>query len=74
MPLTAPEPLADAHDLAEFYSGVPSLDDWLKRCARGNQANGATRTSVIAEGSRILAYDAVPMRLSPPAASVPEAR
>ena len=59
MPLSAPEPLAGAHELAEFFSGVPSLDDWLKRRARGNQASGATRTFVVAEGRRVIAYYAV---------------
>jgi GNAT superfamily N-acetyltransferase len=57
--LAAPEPLADAHDLAEFSSGVASLDDWLKRRARGNQAGGATRTFVVAEGRRVIAYYAI---------------
>ncbi len=59
MPLAAPEPLADAHELAEFDSGVPSLDDWLKRRARGNQTSGATRTFVVADGRRVIAYYAV---------------
>jgi GNAT superfamily N-acetyltransferase len=56
VPLSAPEPLADAHELAEFSSGVPSLDDWLKRRARGNQASGATRTFVVADGRRVIGY------------------
>jgi hypothetical protein len=59
VPLSAPEPLADAHDLVEFSSGVPSLDDWLKRRARSNQASGATRTFVVVEGRRVIAYYAV---------------
>ena len=59
MPLSAPAPLADAHGLAEFSSGVPSLDDWLKRRARGNQASGATRTFVVAEGRRVIGYYAI---------------
>jgi len=45
----APGPLADAHELAAFDSGVPSLDDRLKRRARANQSGGATRTFVVAE-------------------------
>jgi hypothetical protein len=57
--LAAPEPLADAHELADFDSGVVSLDDWLRRRARGNQTGGATRTFVVAEGSRVVAYYAV---------------
>ena len=59
MALRAPEPLAEAHELAEFTSGVNSLDDWLKRRARGNQASGATRTFVAADGNVVVAYYAV---------------
>jgi len=59
VPLSAPEPLADAHELADFDSGVPSLDDWLKRRARGNQGSGATRTFVAAEARRVVGYYAV---------------
>jgi hypothetical protein len=36
VPLSRPEPLSDAHELDEFFSGVSSLDDWLKRGARVN--------------------------------------
>jgi hypothetical protein len=36
-----------------------SLDDLLKRRARGNQASGAIRTFVVAEGSRVVAYYAI---------------
>ena len=59
MPISAPEPLADKHELAEFTSGVASLDDWLKRRARGNQASGATRTFVATEDLRVIAYYAI---------------
>ncbi len=59
MTLSAPEPLADAHELTEFNSGVPSLDDWLRRRARANQASGATRTYVVAGGHRVVAYYAI---------------
>ncbi len=59
MPLDAPAPLADHHDLAAFASGEESLDDWLKRRARVNQANGASRTFVVAVGSRVVGYYAL---------------
>nr|WP_294501510.1 GNAT family N-acetyltransferase [uncultured Rhodopila sp.] len=59
MPLAAPEPLGEAHALVDFDSGVASLDDWLKRQARGNQASGASRTFVVAEGRRVVAYYAI---------------
>jgi GNAT superfamily N-acetyltransferase len=57
--LAAPEPLAETHELADFTSGAASLDDWLKRRARGNQASGATRTFVVAEERRVVAYYAI---------------
>ncbi len=35
--LSPPEPLADNHDIESFASGEPSLDDWLRRRARGER-------------------------------------
>jgi len=57
--LSAPEPLAPLHELSGFISGVASLDDWLIRRARGNQASGASRTYVVTEGNRVVAYYAL---------------
>ena len=57
--LTAPEPLADGHEIEEFRCGESSLDDWLRRRARANQASGASRTYVVCEGSRVIAYYAL---------------
>lgn len=57
--LTPPEPLADHHDVAAFISGEPPLDDWLKRRARSNQASGASRTFVLCQGTRVVAYYAL---------------
>lgn len=59
MTLVPPEPLADHHLLADFSSGVPALDDWLRRRARANQASGASRTFVLCEGTRVVAYYAL---------------
>ncbi|AUW47789.1 GNAT family N-acetyltransferase [Rhizobium leguminosarum] len=59
MTLSAPAPLADHHELAEFGSGVPELDGWLRRRARANQAGGASRTFVVCEGDRVIAYYAL---------------
>ena len=59
MSLSAPVPLAETHELADFASGVASLDDWLKRRARGNQASGASRTFVVAADRRVVAYYAI---------------
>ena len=59
MPLAAPALLADHHDFADFTSGEESLDDWLKRRARANQASGASRTFVIVDGNRVAGYYAL---------------
>jgi len=57
--LRPPEPLTDDHQVDRFDSGVPALDDWLKRRAMANQASGATRTYVVCEGERVVAYYAL---------------
>ncbi len=59
MPLSRPEPLADVHELDDFFSGVLSLDDWLKRRARANQVSGASRTFVVAQGRKVVGYYAL---------------
>jgi len=57
--LLPPDLLAEAHDLDEFNCGEASLDDWLRRRARANQASGASRTYVVCEGRRVVAYYAL---------------
>lgn len=59
MKLNPPVPLADDHDFADFGCGVATLDDWLRRRARANQASGASRTFVLCEGNRVVAYYAL---------------
>jgi GNAT superfamily N-acetyltransferase len=59
VPLSRPEPLADAHDLAGFSSGVGVLDDWLRRRARANQVSGASRTFVVALDGKVVGYYAL---------------
>lgn len=59
MSLSAPAPLADHHNLDNFDSGVASLDEWLRRRARANQAAGASRTFVICEGDDVAGYYAL---------------
>jgi len=54
--LPAPQPLAEWHHLADFDSGEPTLDDWLKRRAARNQANGSSRTYVVCEGDTVIGY------------------
>jgi GNAT superfamily N-acetyltransferase len=58
--LSAPEPLATAHLLAEFGCGETSLDEWLKRRALANQLSGASRTFVVADqDARVYGYYAM---------------
>lgn len=58
--LSPPEPLGSGHQLDAFDCGEPSLDDWLRRRAPGNQATGASRTFVVADaGGRVLGYYAL---------------
>jgi len=57
--ISPPERLADHHQIGDFASGEASLDDWLKRRARANQAGGASRTYVVCEGERVAGYYAL---------------
>lgn len=59
MTTDAPEPLSDRHEIGEFASGVASLDDWLKRRARRNQATDASRTFVACQAAKVIAYYAL---------------
>ena len=59
MPLSRPEPLADEHELTNFFCGVSSLDNWLRRRARANQVSGASRTFVVAVDQKVVGYYAL---------------
>jgi predicted N-acetyltransferase YhbS len=52
----APEPLAPHHELDAFESGVATLDEWLKRRARRNETDGASRTFILCTGRRVVGY------------------
>jgi ribosomal protein S18 acetylase RimI-like enzyme len=58
-PLQAPELLSDGHELEAFNSGATSLDHWLKRRARGNQASGASRVYVVCRNNTVVGYYAL---------------
>ncbi len=59
MRLTAPMPLTAQHVTDLFSCGVDSLDDWLKRRSLKNQMQGASRTYVVCDGARVVAYYAL---------------
>ena len=56
MPLLRPEPLTETLDLTAF---VTSLDDWLKRRARTNQASGVSHIFILTEDARVVGYCAL---------------
>lgn len=57
--LQAPVPLADHHDVEAFASGAPTLDAWIRRKARANQASGASRTYALCRGDRVVGFYAL---------------
>lgn len=52
----APAPIASGHDFADFSSGEPFLDDWLKRRTLKNHAMGASRCFVLCKGTPVIGY------------------
>jgi len=54
--LRAPEKLVAEHDLADFDSGEPALDDWLRRRALANEESGSSRTYVVCVEKRVVGY------------------
>lgn len=54
-----PGKLSAEHDLSEFDSGEPALDDWLRRRALHNEASGASRTYVVCAGRKVVGYYAI---------------
>jgi GNAT superfamily N-acetyltransferase len=49
-------PLAADHDLEAFSCGVAPLDEWLRRRARRNETEGASRTFVTCVEQRVVGY------------------
>jgi hypothetical protein len=56
MTLLAPEVLAADHSLADFDSGEPVLDEWLKRRAWKAMDAGSARTYVVCAEGRVVGY------------------
>ena len=56
---SAPERLTAQHDVADFDSGTPPLDDWLKRHALKNEESGASRTYVVCIARKVVGYYAL---------------
>lgn len=54
--LSPPAPISIDHELDNFDSGEPSLDEWLKKRASKNQSSGASRCFVICNGKQVIGY------------------
>ncbi len=59
MTVGEPRQLTSAHDVSAFDSGVPALDDWLKRRALATESSRASRTFVVVAGERVVGYYAL---------------
>jgi GNAT superfamily N-acetyltransferase len=57
--INPPEKLSSEHDLSQFHSGEPTLDEWLRKRARQNEESGASRTYVVCMGKRVVGYYAL---------------
>jgi len=57
--LTPPQRLSPDHDVSQFQSGEPTLDDWLRRRALQNEQSGTSRTYVVSLGKRVVGYYAL---------------
>jgi predicted N-acetyltransferase YhbS len=59
MTFTAPQAIHERHHVNDFDSGVPVLDEWLRRRSLANQVAGASRTYVVCDDDRVVAYYAL---------------
>jgi GNAT superfamily N-acetyltransferase len=59
MKLGPPSPIDEGHNVSAFACGHSVLDDWLRRRALANHKSGASRTFVVCEGNRVVAYYAL---------------
>ena len=55
-PFTTPQRLTPEHDLSAFSSGSEKLDDWLRRRALSNEAQGGSRTYVVCRGGQVAGF------------------
>lgn len=56
MPISAPEPLNEQHDLSQFTCGKPSLDNWLRKRALSNHRKGFTAVMVVHDSGKVVGY------------------
>ena len=51
-----PRPIRDTDDLANFHSGEPDLDAYLRKRALANHLEGASRCFVTCRGQRVIGF------------------
>lgn len=56
MALSVPESLNETHDVSGFDCGIASLNDWLLRRARSNQARGFTVVIVVHDAGQVAGF------------------
>jgi GNAT superfamily N-acetyltransferase len=56
---STPRPIGSEDDLANFDSGEPSLDEWLRKRALTNQSTGASRCFVTCRDGQVVGYYAL---------------
>jgi GNAT superfamily N-acetyltransferase len=54
--IAPPQRLVPSHATDGFDSGSPQLDDWLRRRALRNEAEGASRTYVVCQGDQVVGF------------------
>lgn len=55
-PIAPPERLSPRHDVSQFFSGIPTLDTWLRGKARLNEIKGGSRTYVACDRERVVGF------------------
>ena len=56
MTLRKPEPLNRTHNLTDFSSNYPELDEWLKKYAFQAKMSGSANTFIIADGNLVIGF------------------
>jgi GNAT superfamily N-acetyltransferase len=68
--ISPPESLSETHDLSDFDSGKPALDQWLKQRALSNRRKGFTAVMVVHSERRVVGYYGLaPTAIAPAALS-----
>lgn len=74
MRLPAPRPIRPDDDVSAFDSGNSALDDWLRARALRNENDDASRTYVVTDGPRVVAYYSLAAAAVPHAAATGRSR